>query len=80
MLTGLNQQQVRALIHLAGTQPHSYQHIVAVIEELKRQNLETLVSQSDTESLFRAQGAYQALDELLELFSHPNTYLAREPE
>lgn len=77
MITGLDEQQLKALVYLRNTHEYSYTQIISVLSELIGQEVESLKNSSETISIYRAQGAINILEEFKTLLSDPNTALAR---
>lgn len=80
MITGLDEQQLKALVYLRNTQEYSYTQIISVLSELIDQEVESLKNGTEIISIYRAQGAINTLEEFKTLLSDPNTALARLTE
>ena len=77
MITNLTVQQLKSLIYLKNVHTEHFTNIQDIINMLVEQNVDALKGATDTQEMFKSQGAIYTLEELLALLDDPNTTLAR---
>ena len=77
MITNLTVPQLKSLIYLKNVHAQHYENIQQIITMLTEQNVDALKGATDTQAMFKCQGAIYTLEELLALLDDPKTTLDR---